>query len=105
MRCAAVADRRIVQLAGALPRVSNEFLDELTGSVLEMAKMFGPVATSTIGAKSFAGSYASFEYKYGAVASGPVKDNPIVAPSGADFATSFVPTVPPAAARFSTTTA
>jgi hypothetical protein len=79
--------------------------NEPTGSVLEIAKTFGAVPTSTIGARSFAGSYVRFEYKYGAVASGPVNDSPIVAPSGADFATSLVPTVPPAAARFSTTTA
>jgi hypothetical protein len=80
-------------------------LNELTGNALGTASTFGAVPTSTTGARSLTGSYGSFEYKNGAVANGPVNDSPIVAPSGVALEISWVPTVPPAAGRFSTTTA
>jgi hypothetical protein len=66
--------------------------------------MFGAVPMSTIGARSRAGSYGSFEYMNCAVASGPVNDRPIVVPSGVALATASVPAVPPACGRFSAMT-
>src|SRR6185295_19379819 len=65
--------------------------------------MYGPVATSATGAKSFSASYGMLRYSHGEMTCGvPVKR--MLYPSGGDFATESAPMVPPAPGLFSTNT-